>query len=92
MSCHRSRHAAKNRKSKPTGSDNMNTKTQTIKRLGSTRQLAEAYQGFTIGGVRAWLFSDQDGFRSQCAIKIGAKVLIDFDAVDAWLAEHRESE
>jgi len=61
------------------------------KRIGSPRQLIEAYPGFTNGGVRAWLFSDQDGFRSQCAIKIGAKVLIDFDAVDVWLASHREA-
>jgi len=68
-----------------------NHKTQQTKRLGSTRQLVEAYPGFTIGGVRAWLFSDQDGFRSDCALKIGAKVLIDFDAVDEWLEAHREA-
>jgi len=75
----------------PTGNDNMNTKTQTTKRLGSVRQLVKAYPGFTIGGVRAWLFSDQDCFRTQCALKIGAKVLIDFDAVDEWLEGHREA-
>jgi hypothetical protein len=60
------------------------------KRLGSVRQLVEEYTGFTTGGVRAWLFADTDGFRSECAIKIGAKVLIDFDAVDEWIKAHRE--
>jgi len=61
------------------------------KRIGSPRQLIEAYPGFKLGGVRAWLFYDTDGFRTQCAIKIGAKVIIDFDAVDEWLEEHREA-
>jgi len=61
------------------------------KRLGTPKQAAEAYQGFTIGGVRSWLFHDTDGFRSECSIKIGAKILIDFDAVDEWLEAHRET-
>lgn len=61
------------------------------KRLGSTRQLVDAYTGFTTGGVRNWLFYDTDGFRSLCSIKIGAKILIDFDAVDEWLEDHRET-
>ena len=61
------------------------------KRLGSIKQLVGAYPGFSNGGVRAWLFYDTDAFRTQCAIKIGSKVLIDFDAVDEWLDAHRES-
>jgi len=60
------------------------------KRQGNIKQLLAEYPGFTNGGVRAWLFSDQDGFRSACSIKIGAKILIDFDAVDEWLDAHRE--
>jgi len=69
----------------------MSNEKHNTKRLGTPKQLAEAYQGFTIGGVRNWLFHDTDGFRSDCSIKIGAKVLIDFDAVDEWLEAHREA-
>jgi len=68
-----------------------NHKTQQTKRLGSVKQLVEAYPGFTTGGVRSWLFYDTDGFRTHCAIKIGAKILIDFAAVDEWLDSHREA-
>jgi len=60
------------------------------KRHGSVKQLVSEYPGFTNGGVRAWLFDNTDGFRSECSIKIGAKILLDFDAVDEWLEAHRE--
>jgi len=69
----------------------MNTKTQTTKRMGTVRQFIEAYPAFTTGGTRSLLFSDQDCFRTDCALKIGAKILIDFDAVDTWLDAHREA-
>jgi len=61
------------------------------KRLGSVKQLTDKYPAFTVGGVRHWLFNDTDGFRSKCAIKIGSKIVIDFDAVDKWLNDHREA-
>jgi len=75
----------------PTGSGKMNTQITKAKRFGTTKQLVEAYHGFTTGGVRNWLFYDTDSFRSLCSIKIGAKILIDFDAVDEWLEDHREA-
>jgi len=59
------------------------------KRLGSVKQLLDNYPGFTNGGVRHWIFHDTEGFRSDCIIKIGTKILIDFDAVDNWLESHR---
>jgi hypothetical protein len=68
-----------------------NYKHKQQKRLGSVKQLLNEYPGFTNGGVRAWLFADTDGFRAECSIQIGAKILIDFDAVDSWLESHRES-
>ena len=59
------------------------------KRIGSVKQLVDHYPGFTTGGVRNWLFHDTEEFRSDCAIKIGTKILIDFDSVDVWLERHR---
>ncbi|MBL4775713.1 MAG: hypothetical protein JKY87_06630 [Mariprofundus sp.] len=68
-----------------------NYKHKQPKRMGSVKQFLETYPWFTNGGTRALLFNDTDGFRSECAIKIGSKVLIDFDAVDEWLDAHREA-
>jgi len=68
-----------------------NYKSKQQKRMGSVKQFLMEYPFFTNGGTRALLFSDTDGFRSECSIKIGAKVLIDFDAVDLWLDAHREA-
>jgi len=62
-----------------------------MKNLLTVKQLSEAVPGFTVGGIRSWLFYDTDGFRSQCSVKIGAKVLLDMDAVNGWLSEHREA-
>jgi len=57
----------------------------------TAKQLSEAVPGFTVGGIRSWLFYDTDGFRSECSIKIGAKVLLDMDKVQEWLNSHREA-
>jgi len=69
----------------------MTDKTHPQKRLGTVRQYVEAYPFETVGGVRNRLFTNFEGFRSECSIKVGAKVIIDFDAADAWLEAHRES-
>jgi len=61
-----------------------------IRNLFTVKQLADAVPGFTVGGIRSWLFYDCDGFRSQCSVKIGAKVLLDLDRVNVWLENHRE--
>jgi len=57
----------------------------------TVKQLAEEVPGFTVGGVRSWLFYDTDDFRSQCSVKIGSKVLLDLDRVNKWLNSHREA-
>jgi len=61
-----------------------------MKNLYTVKQAAEEIPGFTIGGLRNYLFLDTDGFRTKCAVKIGAKVLLDMDAVNEWVVEHRE--
>ena len=62
-----------------------------MKNLLTVKQLAEAVPGFTEGGIRQWLFYDTDGFRTECAVKIGAKVLLDMDKVNEWIEQHREA-
>lgn len=62
-----------------------------MKNLLTTKQLAEEVPGFTVGGIRSWLFYDTDSFRTQCSVKIGAKVLLDIDKVTDWLESHREA-
>jgi len=57
----------------------------------TVKQLAEAVPGFTVGGIRSWLFYDKSGFRTECSIKIGSKVLIDLDRVNEWLGQQRET-
>jgi ribosomal protein L34 len=36
-----------------------------------------------------WLASNLDGFRDRCAVKIGRRVLLDREAVEAWIEAHR---
>jgi len=62
-----------------------------MKNLMTVKQMAEAIPGFTVGGVRNWLFYDTDGFRSKCSVKIVSKVLLDMDKVNEWLSAHREA-
>jgi len=62
-----------------------------MKNLYTVKQLAEAVPAFTVGGIRNLLFYDTDGFRTQCSIKVGAKVMLDSEKVEAWLDGHRAS-
>jgi len=62
-----------------------------MKNLYTVKQLAEAVPAFTVGGIRNLLFYDTDGFRTQCSIKVGAKVMLDGEKVEAWLDGHRAS-
>ena len=42
---------------------------------------------------RRWLkhlrFTDPDQFRARCLVKVGRKVLFDYEALLTWLDEHR---
>jgi len=62
-----------------------------MKNLTTVKQLAELVPSFTVGGIRNWLFYDTDGFRSECSIKVGAKVMLDVDKINNWLEAHREA-
>ena len=42
---------------------------------------------FTLGTLRKWIFKDYLGFREQCTVKIGTRLLyIDTAAFVEWLA------
>ena len=59
------------------------------RRFYSVRQVVEVYPGLTIGGVRHAIFNNLNGFTDRCVCRFGRKVLIDADALDAWLEDHR---
>ena len=61
------------------------------KRIGTVKQCLEAYPAFTNGGLRGWIFYNTDDFRTRCVIKVGSKLLIDYDEVDQWLKDHKEA-
>jgi len=63
-----------------------------MENLLTVKQLAAKSPAMTEGGIRHLLFHNIDNFRSRCAIKIGAKVVLDADAVAEWLEDHRGGE
>ena len=60
-----------------------------MENLLTVKQLSAKSPAFTEGGLRHLLFHNIDNFRTRCAIKIGAKVMLDADAVAEWLEAHR---
>lgn len=62
-----------------------------MQNLVTVKQLAATAPALTEGGLRDWLFYNLDDFRTRCAIKVGAKVMLDVDAVSEWLNDHREA-
>ena len=61
-----------------------------MEKLLTVKQLAAKCPALTEGGIRHLLFHNIDNFRTRCSIKIGAKVMLDADAVSEWLEDHRE--
>ncbi|PLX76124.1 MAG: hypothetical protein C0607_06055 [Azoarcus sp.] len=71
---------------------------QARRRVGTVRQVAQAYPAFTEAALRDLIFKAADRFNSRgdripgnglaeagAIIRIGRKVLIDFDAFESWL-------
>lgn len=71
---------------------------QARRRVGTVRQTAQAYPAFSDAALRDLIFKAADRFNSKgqrikgngladagAIIRIGRKVLIDFDAFEAWL-------
>jgi hypothetical protein len=60
-------------------SQNTNEKFVTIKRL------CEIYPAFTVGTIRAMLFSNKWNIVAACEKRIGKKILIDVQAFEEWI-------
>lgn len=58
--------------------------------LVSPDQFAEQVPGISKRRLRHWLQENLDGFRDECSIKVGQRLLLDTTAVDVWLKAHRE--
>ncbi len=50
----------------------------------TVKQLSAKHPAFPEGGIRAWIFSDKNGF-SECLHRVGKKVLISENAFLRWL-------
>jgi hypothetical protein len=61
----------------------------TGKRLLTFHQAPQVYPGFTQGALRWLRFNNTNGFNA-CIICVGRKLLIDADAFEHWLEEHRD--
>ena len=61
----------------------------TVADLRSLELLAQQTPAISARMLRHWLQLNLDGFRDQCAVKIGRRVLLDKDAVEVWLEDHR---
>ena len=62
-----------------------------LQRLRTVRQLCEEYPHiFTEGSLRHLIFNgDRNGF-GRCIIRIGRRIYIDLEALQAWMAKHRD--
>ena len=65
-----------------------------LARLISVAELAElktagGSQLFPESTVRGWMHDNLDGFRDRCVVRLGQRVMVDLDALDAWLEERR---
>lgn len=75
---------------------------QPRRRLGTIAQTASAYPAFTQAALRDLVFKADDRKNSRgekikgnglapSVVRIGRKVLIDFDAFEAWIDFHRQA-
>jgi len=56
--------------------------------LLSLKTMAEQAPSLTKRRLQYWLTLNLDGFRDRYAVKIGGKMYLDRDAVNAWLSAH----
>jgi len=63
-----------------------------VENLLSMETMAKEAPSISKRTLRHWLYSNLDGFRDRCAVKVGRLVFLDRPAVEAWLSEHRQAE
>lgn len=76
---------------------------QPRRRLGTIAQTARAYPAFSQAALRDLVFKAEDRKNSRgerikgnglapAVLRIGRKVLIDFDAFESWIDSHRQGQ
>lgn len=76
---------------------------QPHRRLGTIAQTAKAYPAFSQAALRDLVFNCEDRKNSRgerirgnglapAVVRIGRKVLIDFDGFEAWIDAHRQAQ
>ena len=46
-------------------------------------------QLFPVTTVRGWIHADYERFRTECVVRLGQRVMVDLDALEAWLEGRR---
>ncbi len=54
-------------------------------RLLSVTQFCERYEWATVGGIRHLLFNRETNGFNKCVVRLGRKILLNEEAVFAWL-------
>lgn len=62
-----------------------------LQRLRTVRQLCEEYPRiFTEGSLRHLIFNGERNGFGRCIIRIGRRLYIDLEALQEWMAKHRD--
>ena len=64
----------------------------TLANLMSLDLLAQQTPSINKRMLAHWLQTNKDGFRDECSVKVGRRVLLDAAAVAAWLDAHRQGQ
>lgn len=62
----------------------------TLQRLRTVEQLADETEGrISRRSIQDWIYTNQDDF-CRCVVRIGRRIYLDIDEVEAWLLERRQ--
>jgi hypothetical protein len=61
----------------------------TLTNLMTKEQIAQHTPAISTRMLSHWLQVNLDDFRTDCAVKIGRRILLDQEAVEAWLGRHK---
>lgn len=66
----------------------MNNPSPLMKKYMSVPEWVKTYGYFPLGGIRHLIFTNTD-FNKKVVKKIGKKILLDVEAFDKWIHEHK---
>ena len=58
------------------------------KRYSTVKQISEYHPTISESAVRWWIFNEKENGFSRAVRRLGRKVLIDLDELEAWIDSH----